>query len=347
MPTVSRTLAVAAASLLISACSLSSVSPASPESDAVFTSSFAETSAKSEIVISTQESLKKAETSLHTVQSEEADESSENLPIAQTSAPKETSIALVVEPDAEETESHAYLANAEAAESDIDVDIDIHPDQADDAVPVSQVPTRTIDISGLDASMYYETSEGFVETLLSGNNKLYYTGDTAAAEASLSEIVWYYCQIPSGIAYHTGEDELGTFLQIDAGDWNYFSQMIRQAKAAWNKYFDSVRTIASGLDLASEDWKLVNQIRDLILEYFSYNVTDSSMMDFLYSQTGQCYHYAKLFEDLCQAVGISARIAATREHAWNEVHLNGSTYLFDATHAQATGNVDAYSWQAM
>ena len=53
--------------------------------------------------------------------------------------------------------------------------------------------------------------------------------------------------------------------------------------------------------------------------------------DCINTHTGQCYHLATVFKDMCSTVGITNNYAATPSHVWNYVTLNGITYTFDPT----------------
>ena len=106
------------------------------------------------------------------------------------------------------------------------------------------------------------------------------------------------------------------------------------------------------MTLCTTDKDLVNQISKFIRQNFSFErVQNQSVYSFVKTKQGTCHHYASLFNDMCNAVGINCEylycqnIQSTASHAINRVTINGHTYYFDLS-SNDVSNTNKYSWMS-
>lgn len=66
-------------------------------------------------------------------------------------------------------------------------------------------------------------------------------------------------------------------------------------------------------------------------DYASYLVTNGPDYSLLNTHLGQCYHYAKTYEFLMAGTGIPCIYVNTKDHAWNQVQIDGDWYNIDVT----------------
>lgn len=205
--------------------------------------------------------------------------------------------------------------------------------------PAARVVTDQIE-NGLDEPF----SESFLKQIRTGSKYLYYQGSVGDAGKSLSEVVKIYCEMPGSILYYDVADESGTYLEITDDCWPSLKSAVAKADQAWQGYRDYVADACSSLDLSASDASIVEQINDFICDHFSYRVTNSGMPSFLAMGQGQCWHYAKLFADMCCSVGIPASKVQTTDHAWDIVTVDGIQYTWDVTYNDTCGNQHLYMW---
>lgn len=210
----------------------------------------------------------------------------------------------------------------------------------------SAAKNHSVDASFISSEMSGKYSYDFLQILRSGSRILYYDGDSANAEDSLSEVISFYCSLKGGIDYYEIHDETGYYLEIADSSWSKVKEAVAAADAGWAAYQDAVANACNSLNLYTSDEDLVNQINNYICANFDYEVTNSGMPVFISTGRGQCWHYAKMFADMCNAVGISAWKVENTEHAWDNVVVDGVTYKFDPTYNDTSGNWTAYSWLA-
>lgn len=201
-----------------------------------------------------------------------------------------------------------------------------------------------ISVEDVDNGMEEEFSDAFLKQIRSGSKYLYFSGSAASAKKSLSEIVRIYCDLPGKIQFYDVADATGTYLEITEACWPGLKSAVDKADRAWDGYRTYVADSCETLNLNASDASIVDQINDFICENFSYEVTNSGMPAFLASGKGQCWHYAKLFADMCNSVGIPASKIQNTEHAWNIVTVDHVQYTFDVTYNDTCGNRTLYSW---
>lgn len=197
----------------------------------------------------------------------------------------------------------------------------------------------------ITSEMTGSDSYAFLDALRQGNRNLYYTDDTQNAEDSLSEVVSFYCSMPEGINYYEMHDLNGNYLQIADSSWNTIEEQVAQADQGWKEYQAYIDTACHSLNLDVSDYELVNEINQFICDNYDYEVTNAGMPNFISTHKGQCWHYAKMFADMCNAVSIDAWKVENAEHAWNQVRIDDVIYTFDPTFNDTSGSPTAYSWQ--
>lgn len=108
---------------------------------------------------------------------------------------------------------------------------------------------------------------------------------------------------------------------------NYTTQFMNQVNTWVNQYKNY-----------TSDYKKQKAVHDLICENvrYSYGTYDQSAISAvlnsgLFSRKTVCAGYAKTFQILCNAMGVSANIVISNSHAWNVVKIAGQWYYVDCT----------------
>lgn len=184
---------------------------------------------------------------------------------------------------------------------------------------------HTVNTGFISCELSKPYTAAFLEDIRNGNSKLYYNGDSTNAEQSLSEVVSFYCSLPSGVNYYEVSDASGTYLELEPDVLASLQSAVSTADAGWTSYSTEVANACYSLNLNTTDTDLVNQINNYICTHFDYAVTNSGMPVFISTHQGQCWHYAKMFSDMCNAVGIQAWKVQTADHAWDQVVVDGIT----------------------
>lgn len=210
--------------------------------------------------------------------------------------------------------------------------------------PKAETKMHSIDTSMIGNDLDGKYFESFLADIRSGSQRLYYNGDSAEAVASLSEVASVYCSMENGIQFYNESDASGSYLEIADEAWNEVQNAVTNADAAWAGYRTYVAEALHTLNLNASDADLVDQINTYICSTYDYAVTNSGMPQFISTGIGQCWHYSKLFADMCKAAGINAWMVENAEHAWNQVEVEGQTYTFDVTYNDTGANWTAYSW---
>ena len=100
-----------------------------------------------------------------------------------------------------------------------------------------------------------------------------------------------------------------------------------------------------------KDKEVIDLICNYIEDRYTYQVTNSPMMDFVETKKGQCYHIATAFKDLCKSFGYNCQKVYGQSqggwHVWNRIILDNKEYYFDLTFnitaTEADGDVN-YRW---
>lgn len=188
-------------------------------------------------------------------------------------------------------------------------------------------------------------SQAFLQDIREGRNRLDYQGDAQNAEFSLSEIVSFYCSMDQNLPYYETQDDAGSYLELDPDVFSQLQAAVASADLGWAGYTDYVAQADESLNLYTDDHDLVDQINQYICDHFDYEITNSGMPKFLETGYGQCWHYAKLFSDMCNAAGIQAWKVENQDHAWDQVVVDGVAYTFDPTFNDTGPSQTLYSWQ--
>ena len=190
---------------------------------------------------------------------------------------------------------------------------------------------HNVNVSNIGLNFIYDYSYDFYTQIMNGDNQLYYSGDEVIASVLLGEL-----EIESGMTgkvyYYSRVDENGNkYLELPAEVLQNLQSGLNYVNANYDTYRSAIYNICSSMNLYTTDEDLVNQIFDYVCNNFSYSLTHQSMLHCINTHTGQCYHLATVFKDMCSAVGITNNYAATPSHVWNYVTVNGITYTFDPT----------------
>lgn len=243
---------------------------------------------------------------------------------------------MVVEPDSQE-EPESLLVSE-------DIVLPEREEKEEEEGP--DVHIRTVDLTRISCDFRFADTESFLNTLRQGGRILYYSSSTEMAEQALCEVISYYCEMPQGIQYLEGRDEQGFYLEILPDQIPSVRLAVNKADAAWACYLQNLQAIDKSLDTGQSDREFVNAVNAYICQNFSYEVNDVSMPTFMTLKRGQCWHYAKLFQDLCLAEGLDAKLIWTDTHAWDLLVIDGITYTFDVTNNDTGNDWTAWSWIA-
>ena len=191
----------------------------------------------------------------------------------------------------------------------------------------------------------YTLTTSFIEQLQNGSNKLYYSGSETDAFNAWSEVWFKYLEdltMTEG-RFDYREDDAGTYILLTSETYNDALNALPKAHQKWSWYRQQILAISSSMNLYCSDYELAKQFHDYIANRFSYQVTDKSLWHFMENNIGQCYHYARLFQDLCLSVGIQCTYESGNNHAWNYAILDGVTYKIDVTWDDTSGT-NSYSF---
>jgi hypothetical protein len=237
--------------------------------------------------------------------------------------------------EAEETSANTYTeqssASTSSSSSKSSASTNSNIKQHNVSVSVSYEP--------LTANFY-----DFLNKVNQGVNRIYVSYDPSYV---IGELIYYYLDMPysasSSILYYDYRDT-GGYIEFTDSSWQTLQSYLYTGSSSLSEYASYVSSACYSLNRNTTDEDLVNQINAYVCNYFTYNVTESSMITAMRNRTGQCYHYAHLFVDMCNSLGIPASYYATSTHAWAYVTVNGVTYRFDPTYNDTCGNQTAYSW---
>ena len=195
---------------------------------------------------------------------------------------------------------------------------------------------HSVNIGNVGYKFTYPYTERFLNTILSGSKKFYYKlGDLIDADSSLHELVYDYCGLEKLGEYLLCNDENGKYLQLTEEVYVQISSVVLSPNSKHNNYKKWIENALYSMNLYCDDYTMVNQIQQYICNNYSYLVTNASIYNFVETKTGQCWHYANLFKDMCNAVGIPTYyvegMANGGGHAWNYVVIDGNSYWFDVT----------------
>lgn len=183
--------------------------------------------------------------------------------------------------------------------------------------------------------------KGVLNDIKNNKNKFYY--DYRNFVVAISSIEQFYdCDGKINFQYYYNANEnYGSFSEENFNDIRncIFSEDSRiEGYKNW-----IVNRLSTSVDLYANDYDVVNQINNTIKDFATYSITNKPLYTFTETGVGQCYHYAYLFRDMCNAVGIEAYINKNENHAWNTVVIDGKSYKFDVTFNDTSGT-NSYSW---
>lgn len=210
----------------------------------------------------------------------------------------------------------------------------------------SVMQKRTISTSQIQCGLSEAYSESFLDQVRSGSKFLYYEpGDSASARKSLNEVVSYYCSMDQKLQFYLNDFDSTPSLELTDASWQILSSQVSTADQDWQAYRKYVASTATSLSVNASDEVLVDEIMQFVCSEFDYAVTNRGMPHFLKTRQGQCWHYAKLFADLCQSLSIPCSVVGNADHVWNEVTVSQVRYTFDPSAADRYNNIAGNSWK--
>lgn len=201
------------------------------------------------------------------------------------------------------------------------------------------------DLSRVDYDFEEACSLHFLQALQKGEKHLYYNTDRELARASLSEIVSIYCSSDRSLPFFHCTENGKSWLELSEEDAEYLHGLIQKADADWLRYLEEIRWLCAQIDIRLGDKEKFEKINALICERYTYEVTNRSMGDFVRTGRGQCWHFAKIFQDVCLAAGLEASMKSDPGHSWDTVIFEGKEYRFDPAFNATCGNIQTYIWQ--
>lgn len=201
------------------------------------------------------------------------------------------------------------------------------------------------DLSRVDYDFEEACSLRFLQALQKGEKHLYYNTDREQAKASLSEIVSIYCSSDRSLPFFHCTENGKSWLELTEEDAEYLHGLIQKADADWLRYLEEIRWLCAQIDIRLGEKEKFEKINTLICERYTYEVTNRSMGDFVRTGRGQCWHFAKIFQDVCLAAGLEASMKSDPGHSWDTVIFEGKEYRFDPAFNATCGNMQTYIWQ--
>lgn len=163
------------------------------------------------------------------------------------------------------------------------------------------------------------------------------------------DVISKYLNIADTIYFTIYPTDTGKYLVMDEDKFTFYKEKVAEQDAGFARYRSSVSSYLGSLNLNTTDRNLVNQINNFIVNNFSYVQTEDYLYTFTDNKIGQCVHYANLFKDMCNAVGIPCSLVEGSlrgiGHTWNVVTVEGVQYYFDVSGNDTGGNGN-YSWMS-
>lgn len=204
---------------------------------------------------------------------------------------------------------------------------------------------------------YYSNNKYFdliLHNILNGENTIYFNiSQYDSMLDSMTDFMIRYLGIDNDdwIAYIEHTDAENYVMYLDQQSFKLAKETLSIRLQKDEEYKTYIRNTLNGFNLNASDREIVNQINKFVTANFKYQITDEYYMDsFIEKKIGQCYHFARLFTDLCNAVGIKSNIFSGTfngdSHAWSSVTIDGNIYYFDPTVARKSSTFDKYSWMS-
>lgn len=220
------------------------------------------------------------------------------------------------------------------------------PAAASVSEPVSNAYQHGIN-TGVISAPNTSYPNAFAQAMAAGQSVFNYT-DINSTLAALSDAWYNYAGIAENCQYYESSTDQGPCIVITDQSMAVFQNAVANRADPSGNYRAQVAALLSSINLYGSDAQIVDRINSLISARSNYVITnDPGMSGFINSGSGQCYHYAHLFTDMCNAAGIPASYAEGNNHAWSYVTVNGRTYMFDPTNCDVTGDLGTYSWVAV
>ena len=272
------------------------------------------------------------------------DEAAQEMRETKASASVTVPVAVSEEPESvtvvEKSDSSAEDPSTESEIVNVESEVTIVESES------SNIISHGVSVS--HAKIYRPYTDQFSETMsLIASDTVQF--DTSHIQ-SLAEID-YILLDSIGISKPTSETLGGPITGVRIVD-EYISttkSAVEDFEAAQARYRSYIKNALYGMNLNCTDKEMVDQINAHIVRNFSYSMTNDKLMSsFTDNKIGQCMHYARLFSDMCKAVGISCSYiegyADGEYHAFNSVTIDGQKYYFDVCWNDEGGSQNAYSW---
>lgn len=183
-----------------------------------------------------------------------------------------------------------------------------------------------------------EYSNYYYDQLANGNNHFEYDNDEERnlIFAALDDVLsyYYYCHSPCSEG-HENCIEIVEHTGLMTIDDDGYKNVIKNALYSMNR--------------DCSDKEMIEQINQWICDNLEYEITYGDLYKLFdeYEYKGQCYHYARLFKDMCNAVGINMKIYhgwinKEEGHSWNYCEINNIVYYFDVTWNDSNDVYNAY-----
>lgn len=120
----------------------------------------------------------------------------------------------------------------------------------------------------------------------------------------------------------------------------------------WNDCNDYLNKNLENMDLNYTDVEMINQISKWINKNLSYKLNDRPICETFDFNQVQCYHYASVFKDMCEKIGIKCDYieSSDKSHCWNRIYMLNKNnqiheYYFDLTISDKDDKINLkYTW---
>lgn len=216
-------------------------------------------------------------------------------------------------------------------------------------VPKGETYSHQINLDNIEPFKHKYSNELATNIRNNENKRIYIEpGDKQEANDSVIEVMMRYCDSKNPTWIPVVNEDGDGYFTLSNETFKEATQKIHKADQRFQEYKDVIYTALNDMDLLANDSQIINKINKYIITNYSYRVTDDLLFSFTETKKGQCYHYARLFEDMCKAVNIDAGYvtgqARGKYHAWNYVIVDGHTYWFDVTWNEGKLNPNQWSW---
>lgn len=201
----------------------------------------------------------------------------------------------------------------------------------------NKIKQHYINISRIRGSYKHKYTQKIHDAIFSGNYDVQfpYEVDDYEFQYSLWEFETSIFGRQTGFIYYS-RNAAEQYYYLRLREKEIFESEFKDAKNKINNYENYIVKALKTMNLNCTDAEMAQQINNYIVKNFSYKITDIyNVRSFVELGVGQCWHYAKFFQDMCKVVGLNVKYIEGKAygdgHAWNSLTIDGKKYYFDVT----------------